>query len=728
MAKRISDSEARKVMLAAGFKPLTPYEKSSSPWKSRCLKCKKAVSPSLNNVKSKGVACPFCAGNSVHIDDVMKIIKAAKFKPLVKFPGAKKPWKCECLICGEIVSPTFSSIKQGGGCRFCARKKVGLANRINETEAIRIMKAVSLKPLEAYVNSSTPWKCRCMKCKKVVTPRLSMVKSKNSGCAYCAGVRVDEKQALKVLKKNKLKPLEPYKGNKHPWKCIHIPCGKVVYPRYNGLQKGQGPCKYCAHTAVDPSDAVAFFLSKDLKPLEQYSGDSKRPWLSVHLPCGNKVSPTYNIIQRGESIGCHFCSDQFVDPDEAFQLFQKNNLQPLVPYPGSAKPWKSIHTVCGQVIQPRYGHIKAGRTGCPVCAKVVPITQERAFLFFRANGLEPQESFKGPHQPWKSIHTDCGKLVSPRWSSVQQGQRGCKFCAGAAVDENDAKALFEKQNLKTLEPFPGAGKPWRSIHINCGREVSPRYSGLRARQGPCRYCAGTFVDSEEAIELYRSRGLEPLGPYPGASKGWPSIHKVCGKEVSPSYGYVKMGGVGCNFCAGLEPISPADARKLFISRGFKPLEPYKNTRTPVRAIHKVCGKEVSPTYGSLRDGRGCKYCCIGGINLLAPGFLYLMTHRKLGAHKIGIGGFASSSNRIEQHKKYGWELFKRLDFETSELAYEAEQQTLNWIRTELGLPQYLVMEQMPQGGHTETIDASEIDLLTIWSKVEELSGLRIMVV
>ena len=29
---------------------------------------------------------------------------------------------------------------------------------------------------------------------------------------------------------------------------------------------------------------------------------------------------------------------------------------------------------------------------------------------------------------------------------------------------------------------------------------------------------------------------------------------------------------------------------------------------------------------------------------------------------------------------------------------------------------------MPQGGWTETVDASEIDLPTIWAKVDELSA------
>jgi hypothetical protein len=549
-----------------------------------------------------------------------------------------------------------------------------------------------------------------------------MVKANNSGCAYCAGVRVDPDEAEILFRKNGLLPQVPYPGNKKAWRSIHKKCGKEVSPTYQAIAtKGQGPCKYCASVAVDPKDAEELFISFGLQPLQAYPGDNRKPWPSIHLACGNEVSPTYNIIQRQESIGCHYCSDQFVDPEEAFQFFVSKDLQPLIPYPGSNKPWKSIHTVCGEVIQPRYGHIRAGRTGCPVCAGVVPITQERAFEFFRGRGLEPQEPFQGPHHPWKSIHVDCGKKISPRWASVQQGQNGCKYCAGAAVDPADALKLFRKLGLKPVVPFPGAVNPWKSIHMECGREVSPRYSGLRAGQGPCRYCAGTYVDPDEATKLYRQRGLEPLVPYPGASTGWKSIHNICGRNVSPSYGYVKMGGVGCNFCAGLEPISKEAARKLFTSRGFKPLESYQNSKTPIRSIHKVCGKEVSPLYSSIRNGGGCKYCSVGGINLLEPGFLYLMTNENLGAHKVGIGGFTSSSNRIEQHRKHGWELYKQLDFKTAEAAYEVEQNILLWLRGEIGLSQYLLLEQMPQGGHTETVDGSEIDLPTIWAKIQELS-------
>jgi hypothetical protein len=65
-----------------------------------------------------------------------------------------------------------------------------------------------------------------------------------------------------------------------------------------------------------------------------------------------------------------------------------------------------------------------------------------------------------------------------------------------------------------------------------------------------------------------------------------------------------------------------------------------------------------------------------------------------------------------------------LDLDTGEEAYEIEEKILEWLRLDLQLPKYLLSEQMPQGGHTETVDASEIDLPTIWAKVEELSKVK----
>ena len=74
-----------------------------------------------------------------------------------------------------------------------------------------------------------------------------------------------------------------------------------------------------------------------------------------------------------------------------------------------------------------------------------------------------------------------------------------------------------------------------------------------------------------------------------------------------------------------------------------------------------------------------------------------------------------------QHEKQGWVLYKKANFQTVQKASDIETSVLKWLRMEVGLPAFLSLKQMPKCGHTETVDASEIDLPTIWAKVDELS-------
>jgi hypothetical protein len=108
-----------------------------------------------------------------------------------------------------------------------------------------------------------------------------------------------------------------------------------------------------------------------------------------------------------------------------------------------------------------------------------------------------------------------------------------------------------------------------------------------------------------------------------------------------------------------------------------------------------------------------------------PAYIYLITNNELQAHKIGIGGEYANEDRLWDHTKQGWTLYKKKTFLTADKALFVEQLLLKWLREDRGLPTFLSKEQMPQAGWTETVDASEIDLPTIWSKVEELSQKRI---
>jgi hypothetical protein len=123
-------------------------------------------------------------------------------------------------------------------------------------------------------------------------------------------------------------------------------------------------------------------------------------------------------------------------------------------------------------------------------------------------------------------------------------------------------------------------------------------------------------------------------------------------------------------------------------------------------------------------GGGCKYCAKLGLDFTLPAFIYLISNDELDSHKIGISGEYAKEDRLNDHAKNGWKLYKKKTFQSADQAYEIEQEVLRWLRVDRGLPPFLSLDEMPQRGWTETVDASAIDLPTIWAKVEELSKVK----
>jgi recombinational DNA repair protein (RecF pathway) len=600
----------------------------------------------------------------------------------------------------------------------------GMSRRLTDTEARKIMLAAGAEPLVPYPGNSKPWLCKCLKCEKEITPTLGNVNNQGTKpCAYCSKKKVHPDDAAKTMRESGLEPLEPYPGSNVKWKCKHLNCGEIVFPMHSWILAGSGGCLKCGYVKTrekqifSDEEARKLFLKNGLDPQIPYPGAGK-PWKSRCKKCSQIVSPTYNSIKSGT--GCGVCAGKIVVPELAINLMLQSDLRPLVPYPGSARNWKSECLKCGEIVFPNYGDIKQGDGGCKYCAKHF-VKPEDAEELMRFNNLEPLEPYKNTMTPWKCRCMKCGKLVTPRHNSIQKGSGGCKYCARRFVDAEDAIILMRKAKFEPLEPFLGANKPWKCKCLRCGRIVQPSYSSIQTGQKGCVYCGGKRVDPQEAIDFMVSKGLTPLEPYRRADGPWKCRCIRCLKEVTPSYSSVGQGQSGCAYCAG-NKVDPQDAITLFLENNLKPLVPYKSTDTKWKSECMKCGRVVYPTHHmvSQRSG-GCKYCATLGLDFTLPAYIYLITHDELGSHKIGISGVHAKEDRLKDHAKSGWKLYKRKNFESADQTYEVEQKVLRWLREDRGLPPYLSLNEMPQRGWTETVDASEIDLPTIWAKVEELS-------
>jgi hypothetical protein len=535
--------------------------------------------------------------------------------------------------------------------------------KLSQPEAIAIMRSAKLEPLEPYLNTQSKWKCKCLKCSEIVFPMLTSIRRGQGGCKKCGYKQNKSKQlgdsveAEKIMIQKGLKILEPFPGSNRPWRSICVKCGNETSPQLSRLKAGTGGCKYCAKRKVSQKDAIRTMLNSNLKPIEPFK-NGRTHWKCECLICGKIVTPTHTDVRSGYG-GCKYCAKSYVDPKEAISNALLVNLKPLEPYVKSGKPWKCQCLTCKKIVHPHYNSIRDGG-GCKYCAKKF-LDAEDAIKLMRLSGVEPISQYAGSNKPWKSKCLTCLKIIEPRLSDIKNGQSACAYCARKRVDPKDAEDFMLRNFLKPLEPFNKAMHPWKCQCLRCNKTVFPTYASIGQGQKGCVYCGGKKVDPDEAVQLFLKCDLQPLEPYEHSEKKWKSKCLKCQRVVSPTY------------------------------------------------------HQVSQRYG------GCKFCATYGLDFTKPAFFYLMVNEKLNSLKIGIGGEQARENRVDDHARQGWLLYKKLTLENAEDIYDLEQKTLKWLREDMSYPRHLSKEQMPQSGWTETVDADLISVPALWSKVEEIA-------
>ena len=78
-------------------------------------------------------------------------------------------------------------------------------------------------------------------------------------------------------------------------------------------------------------------IEAGLQPLVPYPGSGK-PWLCRCRQCGEEVSPSFTNVKCGNSSGCAFCSGRRVAPSTAADVMRKQGLEPLFPSPEQERP------------------------------------------------------------------------------------------------------------------------------------------------------------------------------------------------------------------------------------------------------------------------------------------------------------------------------------------------------------------------------------------------------
>ena len=405
---------------------------------------------------------------------------------------------------------------------------------------------------------------------------------------------------------------------------------------------------------------------------------------------------------------CKYCAGRAVDPTEARQVMIDAGLMPLVDYPGNDKPWPCRCLTCGREVQPRYASVRKGG-GCRFCAGRVRYTDDEAAAVMRAAGLEPLEPYAGANAPWRCRCVRCGHEVTPARWTVSNGS-GCIYCAGRRVDPADAVAVMRSAGMEPLEPYNRAGAPWRCRCRKCRQEVAPSYNSVRSGSG-CISCAGLIpVTEAEAVRELSRAGFTPLEVFPGGvGSRWQVACDTCGRTSTKTLAKIRMGR-GCGHCAKNLQLTHEEAAARMREAGWEPLEPYTRSAAPWRCVHLACGQESTPQAANIRNGQGCRFCATSGFwGATGAAHLYLITHPDWYAVKVGVTRDSGMEQRMTAHHKNGWRLHRTWTRDNPQAIYDLEQAVIRRWRSE-GIPEGIPRGGMPQHGYTETASLSKVDL------------------
>ena len=191
---------------------LSKYKGMANRINCRCKKCGTKWSPRAYDLLKSG--CPSCSGNIRYTherfeEDLIKKNKNySNIKLLSKYNGMDKTIKCKCMICKNKWEPIASSLIQGTGCPYCAKKHIAENNT---------------KYIVEYNKNNPP------------------------------ANKITNSEFLEKFKKtpysSKIKILSEYKGMNHKIRCQCTDCGLTWETMAMGIMNGTG-CPNCSHSST----------------------------------------------------------------------------------------------------------------------------------------------------------------------------------------------------------------------------------------------------------------------------------------------------------------------------------------------------------------------------------------------------------------------------------------------------------------------------------------------
>jgi hypothetical protein len=255
--------------------------------------------------------------------------------------------------------------------------------------------------------------------------------------------------------------------------------------------------------------------------------------------------------------------------------------------------------------------------------KIDPKMAEKVML---KAGYKPLEPYKSALTNWKCKHLQCGKTVSPRYNSIQQGRGGCLTCgqlkvgAKSRLSKSELNKRLKRKKLKLAGEYVTVDKPFKIECLICEKfsETTIDTLSKKGRGGGCEKCrrktAGLIPNKVASKEMIK-KGLRPLEPYKGINNPWLCECLVCHEKKRISRISIRRRSPqfkGCIQCAKMMQNNKTiqDSRKIVMQRfkdkNLKMLSEYVSASLPIKVKCLKCSHEFD-AYGAHLSRQ--KYAC-----------------------------------------------------------------------------------------------------------------------
>jgi len=423
-------------------------------------------------------------------------------------------------------------------------------------------------------------------------------------------------------------------------------------------------------------------------------------------------------------------------PEIVEALFKKQGLEVIEPYINSRTRVKARCINCGKIVQPYYRQIWAGQKGCKDCFyNSLRLSKDKVEKILKSFDLDLMGKYVNSQEPFQYRCLYCNTFGKVSLNSLRRKKYfGCSGClkvpnsprqqpnySSRSTNFNEIREEFYKYGFELLGEFKARSISVSVKHLKCGTNTEMNLKSIKRGAGFCKGCMkNRRLTEEEAFGIIDRAGFLPRGKFTNVETHIDCECKKCGKVVPKTVHELSVKNTfGCPYCNKVK-IDPETAEEVLLDAGYKPVEPYKNSKSKWKSIHVVCGTICYPRYNSIQSGQGaCTKCTVGTFDYNAVSYFYLVSHESFKSFKVGISNVDAKTDRLITHESSGWKTLYKYEFENGYLAYDFEQTLLLYIRNYLNIPQHLNIEDMPRGGFSETFSADLIDYKSIIEAIKK---------